>query len=529
MRDLHFPGRSVVHATSGAAATSHPFATLTAIDVLRGGGNAVDAAIAACAVQCVVEPMMTGIGGDCFVLLQKGGQGPVIGLNGSGRAPAGLTAEHLLDQGIRTIGLESVHSVTVPGAIDAWCRLLADHGTMALEELFQPAIRYAEEGFAVLPRTAADWARNVPRVMGDPNATALYLKDGAAPAAGETWRSPELGATLKAIGERGRDAFYDGEIAEDMVGYLAEIGGTHTLDDFAATACVFVEPVTSEYAGRDVVEIPPNSQGIAALVLFNILKGFDLGAMDPMGADRLHLETEAGRLAFATRNQFVADPAMADVPVEYLLSDGFAEELRGRISMDRAMPANPVIPGPQHQDTIYLTVVDRDLNCVSFINSLFHGFGCCIASPTTGVMFQNRGAGFRVEPGHPNCVAPGKRPLHTIIPGMALRDGRCEVSFGVMGGAYQPVGHVHLLTNLWDFGMDVQEAIDCPRAFNFGGALTVERGVPESVRRDLAARGHEIEEIVIPWGGGQAIVVDRARGTLAAGSDPRKDGCALGY
>ena len=529
MRDLHFPGCSVVHATNGAAATSHPFATLTAIDVLRAGGNAVDAAIAACAVHCVVEPMMTGIGGDCFVLLQKGGEGPVIGLNGSGRAPAGLTAEHLLAQGVNQIGLESVHSITVPGAIDAWCRLVADHGTMGLDELFAPAIRYAEDGFAVLPRTAADWARNAPRLMGDPNASALYLKNGEAPAAGDTWRSPELGATLKAIGTGGRAAFYEGEIAEDMVGYLREIGGAHGLEDFAGNTCEHVEPISAPYAGRDVVEIPPNGQGIAALMILNILKGFDLGALDPMGADRLHLETEAARLAFAARNQFVADPAMADVPVDHLLSDALADDLRGRISMDRAMDATAVVPGPAHQDTIYLTVVDRDLNCVSFINSLFYGFGSCIASPTTGVMFQNRGAGFRVEPGHPNCVAPGKRPLHTIIPGMALKDGQCEVSFGVMGGAYQPVGHARLLTNLWDYGMDVQEAIDCPRAFQFMGKLTVERGVPESVRRDLAARGHDIEEIVIPWGGGQAIIVDRDRGTLAAGSDPRKDGCALGY
>ncbi len=529
MRDFHMPGRSVVHATNGAAATSHPFATLTALDVLRDGGNAVDAAIAACAVHCVVEPMMTGIGGDCFALLQKGGQGPVIGLNGSGRAPAGLTAETLLEQGLETIGLESVHSITVPGAVDAWCQILADHGTKGLDELLRPAIRYAEEGFAVLPRTAADWARNAPRLMADPNATALYLRDGQAPQAGDTWRSPELGATLTAIGEGGREAFYGGEVAADMVGYLSQLGGHHTLQDFADSVSDYVEPITSDYAGREVVEIPPNGQGIAVLILLNILKGFDLSAMDPMGADRLHLETEAARLAFAARNSFVADPAMADVPVDHLLADRFADDLRAQISMDRAMDALPAIPGPEHRDTIYLTVVDRDLNCISFINSLFYGFGSCIASPTTGVMFQNRGAGFRVEPGHPNCIAPGKRPLHTIIPGMALRDGECEVSFGVMGGAYQPVGHAHLLTNMWDYGMDVQEAIDCPRAFHLNGELTVERGVPDAVRRDLAARGHNVLEPEIPWGGAQAIVIDRARGTLAAGSDPRKDGCALGY
>ena len=529
MRDFHLPGRSVVHATSGAAATSHPFATLTAIDVLRAGGNAVDAAVAACAVHCVVEPMMTGIGGDCFVLLQKDGQGPVTGLNGSGRAPAGLTAEFLLERGIERIDLESVHSITVPGAIDAWCRLVEDHGAKGLDELLQPAIRYAEDGFAVAPRTSADWARNAPRLMGNANAARLYLKDGKPPAAGGAWRSPELAATLKAIGERGRAAFYEGGIAEDMVGYLQDIGGTHTLEDFASNTADYVDPIASSYAGRDVVEIPPNGQGIAALMILKILAGFDLSALDPVGADRLHLETEAARLASAARNRFVADPGHADVPVDWLLSDELADTLRDRISLDRAVEGVPDIPGPPHRDTIYLTVVDRDLNCVSFINSLFHGFGSCIASPNSGVMFQNRGAGFAVEPGHPNCVAPGKRPLHTIIPGMALKDQGCEVSFGVMGGAYQPVGHAHLLTNLWDYGMDVQEAIDCPRAFHFLGELTVERGVPESVRRDLAARGHSLRDIEIPWGGAQAIAIDRENGTLAAGSDPRKDGCALGY
>lgn len=529
MRDLHFPGRSVVHATRGAAATSHPFATLTAIETLRAGGNAVDAAVAACAVHCVVEPMMTGIGGDCFVLLQKGSDGPVIGLNGSGRAPQGLTAEYLLDQGIERIGLESVHSITVPGAIDAWCRLVSDHGTKGMDELLRPAIRFAEEGFAVAPRTSTDWARNAERLRGDPNATRLYLPDGKAPAAGDVWRSPELGATLKAVGDRGRAAFYEGEIAEDMVGYLREIGGTHSLEDFAATECSYVDPITAGYAGRDVVQIPPNGQGITALLLLNILAGFDLAGLDPLGADRFHLEVEASRLAFAARNQFVADPDFGDVPVDYLLSDALADDLRGRIDLNRAAEDVPHIPGPTQRDTIYLTVVDRDLNSISFINSLFHGFGSCIASPATGVMFQNRGAGFVVQPGHPNCVAPGKRPLHTIIPGMALRDGRCEAGFGVMGGAFQPVGHAHLLTNLWDYGMDVQEAIDCPRAFHFMGELTIERGLPDATRQELAARGHALREIEVPWGGAQAIVIDHARGTLAAGSDPRKDGCALGY
>lgn len=529
MRDLQQPGRSVVHATSGAAATSHPFATLAAMEILQAGGNAVDAAVAACAVQCVVEPMSTGIGGDCFVLLQKGGRGPVIGLNGSGHAPAALSAEKLLGDGIKSIGLESPHAVTVPGAVDAWCRLLEDHGRLGLDRVLSRAIAYAEQGFAVTPRVAVDWSRNVERLGGDANSAAKYLKDGASPTAGETWRSPELAETLKRIAREGRNGFYAGPVADDIVTYLNGIGGTHSLDDFAAQRSEYVEPIQSEYAGRQITEIPPNGQGITALLMLNILKGFDLSAYGPVSVERLHIEAEATRLAFAERDAHVADPRQAEVPVVHLLSAKLADELRARISLSRAMSPASTASGPVYRDTVYLTVVDRDLNAVSFINSLYFSFGSCRTAPRSGVILQNRGAGFRVQPGHPNCVAPRKRPMHTIIPGMALRDGRCELSFGVMGGGYQPVGHAHVLTNIFDYGMDVQEAIDCPRTFHVGGRLDVERGVPAAVRDGLAALGHETVTPEMPWGGGQAIMIDYARGTLAAGSDPRKDGCAMGY
>ncbi len=529
MRDIQFPGRSVVHAVNGAAATSNPLSTLTAIDILRAGGNAVDAAVAACAVQCVIEPMSTGIGGDCFMLYQAGGDGPVAGINGSGWAPAGLTAESLLERGIGQIDPDSAESVTVPGAVDAWCAMLDAHGTMGIDRVLQPAIACAEHGFAVGEVTQRLWTGRLDGLRGNAAASALYLKDGAPPRTGDIWRSPALAQTLRTIAEKGRDGFYAGPVLEHMLAALQAIGGTHTEEDFALQRCEPVAPLESGYRGRTVLEIPPNGGGITAQIMLNILEGFDLSGLDPVGAERLHLEMEAQRLAYAQRNAFVADMRHSDVPVDRLLSKEFAADLRSRIRRDRAMGALPPAGGPQHKDTVYLTVVDRDLNCVSFINSVFWSFGSCIGSEETGVVFQNRGGGFVVEPGHPNCVGPRKRPSHTIIPGMVLNGGRCELAFGVMGGPYQPVGQTHVVTNLLDFGMDIQQAIDCPRVFHDSGAIVAETGVPETAVAGLRALGHSVVPAESPHGGGQGILIDRERGVLSAGSDPRRDGCALGY
>jgi gamma-glutamyltranspeptidase/glutathione hydrolase len=528
MRDFQLPGRSTVHAMNGMAATSNPLATLAALDILRAGGNAVDGAVAACAVQCVVEPMSTGVGGDCFALYVPRGKGEVIGLNGSGWAPSALTSDHLLQRGIDRIGTENVHAVTVPGAVDAWSTLLSDHGTMGLDRVLQAAIGYAEQGWAVSPRVATDWDRNVKRLAGDEGATMHYLKNGRAPRVGETWRSPALARTLRTIAEKGREGFYAGWVAEDIVSYLTAKGGTHAQADFAEQRAEYVRPISTGYKGHAVHQIPPNGQGITALMMLNILCGFDLPALDPLGADRLHLETEAARLAFATRDRYVADMRHADVPVAKMLSPAFADEMRARIDRARAMAA-PEMTGPAYRDTIYLTVVDRDQNACSFINSLFFPFGACITAPKSGVTLQNRGSGFRVDPAHPNNVAPRKRPMHTIIPGMCMQDGRVKYSYGVMGGGYQPVGHVHILTNMIDYGMDPQEALDCPRVFHMGGKLDVERGLGDAVMEGLAAKGHTVGRPEMPWGGGQVIEIDWRAGTLVGGSDPRKDGCALGY
>ena len=529
MRDFQVPGRSPTRALNGMAATSHPAATLTAIEVLRGGGNAMDAAIAASAVLCVVEPQSTGIGGDCFVLYAPKGGGDVIAYNGSGRAPAAAESAWFQEQGIDEIGLQSPHAVTIPGAIDAWAQLAADHGTRGLDELFQPAIGYAENGYVVSSRIAKDWAGSADKLRASPASARIFLPHGESPGAGDVHRQPVLAETFRTIARDGRDGFYQGRVAEDIVSFLRDCGGLHSLDDFATAKGEYVTPIHSDYRGLQIHECPPNGQGMVALMMLNLLSGFDLASLDPAGPERLHLEAEAGRLAFRDRDAFLADPLLADVPVEHLLSAAYADDLRGVIQFDKALDMLPPPGTVAHDDTVYLTVVDCDRNAVSFINSLFHGFGSGLTAPKSGVMLQNRRAGFVVDPDHPNGIAPRKRPLHTIIPGMALQGGRVVMPFGVMGGQYQPFGHAHLITNIVDYGMDVQVAIDFPRVFHYGEKLDYERTVDPAVVAALTALGHDTQLAAEPLGGGQAIHIDWQSGVLTGGSDPRKDGCALGY
>ena len=405
MRDFALPGRSVAYGESGMAATSHPAATLTAIDVLRAGGNAVDAAVAAVAVQGVVEPAMTGIGGDCFVLLAPSGGG-VVALNGSGRAPAATSLERLREQGVSDLDA-SAHCVTVPGALDAWARLLAAHGSKGLDELLQPAIGYAEHGFIVTPRVAHDWAKAGERLLRSTAGRVFYLPDDHAPVAGQKVRLPALANTLKRIAAHGAEAFYEGELAERMVAFLNEAGGLHTVDDFASAAGEFVEPISSTYRGYEIYQCPPSGQGLIALLMLNVLEGFELAGLDPHGALRHHLLAEATRLAYRDRDAWLADPDHAEVPVERLLDHGYAARLRRSIDPGRAMPVMPDAPLVAHADTVYLTVVDRDRNAVSFINSLFEGFGSGLVCPDSGVLFHNRGMCFSLEPGPPNTLAPG--------------------------------------------------------------------------------------------------------------------------
>lgn len=514
----------------GAAATSHPLSTAIAIEVLRHGGNAVDAAVTASILQSVLEPHNAGLGGDCYALVWKAAERRIFALNGAGYSPQGLSDDWLLAQGIGTIGTEDIHSVTVPGALDAWQLLLADHGTVSLASALEPAIDYADRGFVLAERAAADWAVETAKLSRDAGARSHFLRsDGTAPSAGDLVRLPALARTMRRIAQEGADDFYRGKLAATLVASLNTMGGRHARADFADYASNYVEPLRTAYRGVDLVQLPPSGHGLTALVMLNILARFEHRGLDPSGADRFHLQAEAARLAYRVRDTFVADPAFADVPVDELLSDRFADALAARISLDRVLPNDFALPALTQRDTVYLTVVDGAGNACSLISSLFYAFGSGHVCPQTGIAFQNRGAGFRVQPGHPNSVRPRKRPLHTIIPAIAMRDGAPVLSFGVMGGPYQPAGVVHVLQNIVDFGMDVQQALDAPRGFRFNGAFDAERGISDAVLQDLSRRGHLVARTVVPLGGGQVIAIDPVTGVLRAGSDPRKDGTALAY
>jgi gamma-glutamyltranspeptidase/glutathione hydrolase len=524
MRDLHRPGRSAVYAANGMAATSHPIAAQVAVEMLKSGGNAVDAAIAGALVLGIAEPQMTGIGGDCFVLLKPPGSEEIIALNGSGRAPAGLDAAALRARGLTAIPTRGIEAVTLPGAIDAFCRLNADYGLKSLAETLAPAIRYADEGIPVAPRVAFDWADDLPCLKGA--ARDFYSLYGKAPTIGQVFRAPGQAEVLRRVASEGRAGFYDGEVAEDMIASLQALGGCHTQDDFAATACDYTRPVSGPYRGIELVEHPPNGQGATAILLLSILKHFDLASMDPFGTQRAHIEAEATKLAYDARNRFIADPDHT-TRLQHMLAPETAERLAALIDPKRAMPAAAPLTEALHRDTIYITVVDSDRMAVSLIYSIFWGFGSGLASSKFGINFQNRGAGFTLQEGHPNEAAGGKRPMHTIIPGMLRRNGRVILPFGVMGGAYQPCGHARFVTNLFDYDMDPQAAIDAPRAFSGPEGMEVERGYSDEVRADLAAMGHPVTIPETPLGGAQAILMEGD--ILVGASDPRKDGCALGY
>ena len=533
MRDFQLPGRSPAVGATAMAATSHPLATLTAVEVLKSGGTAADAAVAACAVQCVVEPAMTGIGGDCWVLYAPA-KGGVDALNGSGWAPAEVSVDKLRGEGLTEMPDGGAHSVTVPGALRSWQALLDKHGRKGLDELLRPAIGYARDGYPVHPRVAADWHRAASRLERSPAGKAYYLPGGRAPAMGDTMRLEKLALTLETIARRGADAFYEGPVAAAMVATLNGFGGLHTEADFADFLPEWVAPISATYRGVRVFECPPNGQGVIALLMLQILEQFELAGLDPNGPERLHLEAEATRLAFRDRDAAIADPRQRDVPTDRLLAKDYAAALAAMIDRNRAMASlpPPLLPGqklPEHKETIYLTVVDRDGNACSFINSVYDSFGTGLVCAETGVVFQNRGRAFSLDPDHLNVIAPRRRPMHTIIPGLAFKGEQLWTTFGVMGGDYQPVGHSRVMVNMLDYGMDPQEALDAPRVMAYPGPLQVETGVSAVAIEGLRAKGHEPTPAASPLGGGQVITVDHERGVLIGGSDPRKDGMALGY
>jgi gamma-glutamyltranspeptidase / glutathione hydrolase len=527
-------GRSVVRAQHGMVATSQPLASQVGLEVLKRGGNAVDAAIAMAAVLNVTEPMMTGVGGDMFALVYWAKTKELKGLNASGRAPAALSLDYFAKHNIKQMPQSGVGSITVPGAFDGWVTLRDKYGTMKLTDLLAPAIDYAEHGFPVMEKTAEDWEAEVGKLKRTPAAASNYLIDGRAPQPGEIFRQPNLARTLRTLAEGGRDAFYTGPIAKAIAEYMHDNGGFITTADLAATKCEWVEPISTNYRGYQVYEIPPNGQGITALIVLNILEGFDLQAIHAQPAQYYHTLIEATKLAFADRNRYIADPAFAKVPVRELLSKEYAARRRALIDPKKALDNPAAGDFNLGSDTTYFTVVDKDGNAVSFINSLFDAFGSGIVAGDTGIVFQNRGSAFSLDPKHPNAIAPGKRPFHTIIPAMVFRDNQLFMSFGVMGGAIQPQGHVQVLSNLIDLKMGLQEAIDAPRyRITTGRNVLMEDELGASVIDQLLSLGHvrATPQGVLrsSMGGGQAIMIDPVNKTLMGASDPRKDGMALGY
>ena len=526
MRDFHLPGRSPVLAANGMIATSHPLAAAEGLSILKSGGNAVDAALAAAVLLGVCEPQMTGIGGDLFALVKPAGTDRIEALNGSGRAPAGLDPERLRDDGAEKIVSGTPASITIPGAVDAVCQLADRHGRLGLDRILAPAIRYFEEGVPIAPRVAFDLA-GITTGTNDAFA-AHYLKDGRPFGTGETFALPGQATVLRRIANEGARAFYEGDIADDMLAAAAAIGGTHTAADFAATAADWGTPVSGPYRDLELVEHPPNGQGATAILLAGILSHFDMAALDPNGAHRIHIHAEATKLAYAARNRILADPDHT-ARLDWMLSPDTAASLAGQIDMARASDGPTALREAFHRDTVYVAVVDRDGMAASLIYSIFDTFGAKVASPKYGILLHNRGSGFTLEKGHPNEAGPGKRPMHTIIPGMTRKDGTFDMTFGVMGGQYQASGHGHMLVNLCDHGMDPQAAIDAPRHFAIDGRLDLERGIGDDVAQALADKGHKVTRPSGPIGGAQAIRRDRTLGCLVGGSDPRKDGCALGY
>ena len=509
--------------------TSQPMATSVALDVLKRGGNAMDAAVAASATLAVTEPQSTGIGGDCFLLYHEAATGKLHGLNGSGRSPAAATLAHYRGAGFTEMPGTGLYAATVPGALHAWQSAVEKFGRLSLAELLQPAIGYARDGFAVSPVVADNWRRGRDLLASFDDSKRVYLRDGEAYRAGDVHRHPELAATLEQVAKEGASAFYTGSVAERIVAFSEANGGLFTLDDFAAHRSDWVEPVATDYRGYRLFELPPNGQGITALMMLNILQQADIASLSPFGPDHVHLFAEAYKLSLAERDTYVADPGFNQLPVAELISPEFGIQQWQRINPEQALEP-PVASGfNPGKHTVYLSIVDADRNMVSFINSICHSWGCGVLAGDTGVLLQNRGVHFTLEEGHVNCIEPRKRSMHTIIPAMVYRDDQPVLCYGVMGGHYQPMGHAYVLSNWLDFGMDLQEALDAPRFLPVGDNLVVERGLSAATLRELERRGHRLEEADAPHGGGQAILVDWSRGVLQAGSEPRKDGCALGY
>ncbi|MCC7010341.1 MAG: gamma-glutamyltransferase [Acidobacteria bacterium] len=530
--------RAVVRSTHGMVATSQPLASQVGLEILEHGGNAVDAAIAVAAMLNVTEPSMTGVGGDAFAMVYWAKTQKLEALNSSGRAPRALTLDHFREKNMTAMPLKGMEVITTPGAVDGWITLLEKYGTKRLPELLAPAIGYAEQGFPVAEKIAADWIPEVGKLQETEAAASTYLLNGQPPVAGTIFVQKNLARTLRTLAAGGRDAFYKGPIAKAIVDYVQQHGGYLSMEDFAAQAksAEWVQPISTTYKGYTLYELPPNNQGLTGLILANILEGIDLQAMKGDPVRYYHTLIEATKIAFADRNRWIADPAFAKLPVAELIAKPYAAERRKLIDPEKAID----VPAPGQfnlgADTTYFTIVDKDRNAVSFINSLFNAFGSGIVAGDTGIMLHNRGTGFTLEANHPNLYAPGKRPFHTLVPAMVFKDGKLFMSYGVMGGDIQTQGHVQVLLNLVERGLNLQQAIDAPRVrYISGKGVMMEPELGDAVIQGLVARGHQ--RVLPPegvehrtfMGGGQAIVIDPQTGALSGASDIRKDGLAIGY
>jgi gamma-glutamyltranspeptidase / glutathione hydrolase len=539
-------GRSATIAPNGMVATSHPLAAQVGLDVLRKGGNAVDAAIATSAAMGVVEPTTCGIGGDLYAIVWDAKTQKLYGLNASGRAPGRATLQYFKDKGLKDIPTSGPLSWSVPGCVDGWDELRRKFGTMSFKDLLAPGIEYAEKG-APVPEVISGYWRSVEK-MRDPGMRETFLiPDGNggrhSPRPGDVFKNPGLAKSYRLIAENGRDAYYKGEIAEKIVATSDKVGGLFAMKDFADHKSEWVEPVKTTYRGYDVWEIPPPSQGITTLQMLNLLEPYDLKKFGPNSPDYWHLLVEAKKLAFADRAKFYADPVFAKVPVDELISKEYAEKRAKLLDSKKALTDIPAgDPKLGTSETIYLCVVDKDRNCVSLIQSNYSGFGSGVAAPGVGFGIQNRGCLFALDENHANKLEPGKRPFHTIIPAMVTKDGKPWFTFGVMGGDMQPQGHVQILVNMIDFGMNVQQAGEAPRVEHVGsatptgtpgkangGTIRAEPGIPDDVVKELTARGHTVERVRVNSGGYQGIMIHPQTGMLHGGSEPRKDGAAVGY
>ena len=536
----NFATRSEVIAQNGMVATSHPLATQAALDILKKGGSAVDAAITANAMLGLMEPTGCGIGGDLFAIIWDAETQQLYGLNASGRSPKSLTREYYLEQGYEYIPMFGALTVSVPGAVDGWFEMHNKFGKLDMTAILQPAIDYGRNGFPVTELIAYYLERSVSRIGHYPNFRETYMPDGRMPEKGEIFRNPYLAGTYETLAREGRDAFYKGDIARTIETYIRENGGFLNYEDMAAHQGEWVEPVSANYRGYDVWQLPPNGQGIATLQILNILEGYDIASKGLYSPEYIHLFVEAKKLAFEDRAQYYADMDFSPVPVEKLISKEYAAERRKLIDPERA--SRQYAPGLEESpNTIYLTVADQNGNMVSLIQSNYRGMGSGMTPPGLGFVLQNRGEGFTLEEGHFNTYEPGKRPFHTIIPGFITRGGEPFMSFGVMGGAMQPQGHAQIVINMIDFGMNLQEAGDAPRIHHRGsseptgqqmtdgGIVNLESGFTYETIRELLEKGHRIQWASGPYGGYQAIMWDSVNKVYYGASESRKDGQAAGY